>query len=112
MKPKKHFIDRAIENGSIDRLNKLLSASHILLCVSNNYVEEAADLMKANGLLLGDLKKLHNNFLTAADRYFSEFATMVTDAKMDMFADIEAFDTIFRQWNKIEKEWEPKNIKQ
>ena len=31
MKPKKHFIDRAQTNGSIDRLNQLLSASHILL---------------------------------------------------------------------------------
>ena len=72
MKPKKHLIARAHANGSIDRLNQLLSASHILLCEANGLLEEAADLMEKNGLLLGELKQLHNRFTGAADRYFSE----------------------------------------
>lgn len=58
MKPKKKIIDAAIANGSIDRLNMLLSAAHLLNCESNNLVEEASDLMAENSLLLGDLKKL------------------------------------------------------
>lgn len=60
MKPKKKIIDAAIANGSIDRLNMLLSAAHLLNCEANNLVEEASDLMAENSLLLGDLKKLHN----------------------------------------------------
>lgn len=107
MTPKKKLIDRARENGSIDRLNKLLSATHILLCVANNYMEEASDLMKDNGLLIGELKKLYNNHVQSADRYFAEFATMVDDSKMDLFSDMESFDKIFRQWSKIEKDWRP-----
>ena len=62
MKPKKHLIERAEANGSMARLNQLLSASHILLCEANSLLEEAADLMAANGLLLGELKMLHNRF--------------------------------------------------
>lgn len=111
MKPKKHLIARAEANGSIDRLNQLLSASHILLCEANGLLEEAADLMAKNGLLLGELKQLHNRFTTAADRYFSGFGSMVkTDKqKMDMFADMDGFDEYFRRWSKLPRDWKPKN---
>ena len=71
-------IDAAISNGNIDRMNMLLSAAHLLNCEANNLVEEASDLMAENGLLLGDLKKLHNDFVRVADKYFKEFATLVT----------------------------------
>lgn len=114
MKPKKHLIERAQANGSIDRLNQLLSSSHILLCEANGLLEEAADLMARNGLMLGELKKLHNQFTKSADRYFSEFASMVTTdkQKMDMFSDMDGFDEWFRKWAKLPKEWKPKQIEQ
>ena len=110
MKPKQHYIDRPKANGSIDRLNQLLSASHILLCEANGLLEEAADLMAANGLMLGELKQLHNRFTTAADRYFSEFAAMVTTdrQKLDMFQDMDGFDELFRRWAKLPRDWKPK----
>jgi hypothetical protein len=112
MKPKEIFIKNAIENGSVERLNILLSAAHILNCTANQYAEEAADLMAKNGLLLGRLKQLHNNFIKSADMYFREFAGMVFNeqAKMAMFNDMDSFDKVFREWSKIEKDWEPKQI--
>ena len=111
MKPKKHLIERAEANGSMARLNQLLSASHILLCEANSLLEEASDLMQRNGLLLGELKMLHNRFTQAADRYFNEFAAMVTTErqKMDMFRDMDGFDDYFRHWAKLDKEWKPKD---
>lgn len=95
MKPRKQLIDAAVANGSIDRMNMLLSAAHLLNCEANNLVEEASDLIAKNGLLLGDLKKLHNDFVRVADKYFKEFATLVTTdtAKMDMFSDLDGFDS-------------------
>ena len=113
MRPKKHFIDRAQANGSIDRLNQLLSANHILLCEANGLLEEAADLMKRNGLLLGELKQLHNQFTNSADRYFREFASMVTteEQKMDMFSDMDGFDEWFRKWAKLPREWKPSELR-
>lgn len=110
MKPKEILIKKAIENGSVERLNILLSAAHILNCAANQYAEEAADLMAENGLLLGRLKWLHNNFIKSADMYFREFAGMVfnENSKMAMFQDMESFDKVFREWSKIEKDWEPK----
>jgi hypothetical protein len=110
MKPKEFLIKNAIANGSVERLNILLSAAHILNCTANQYAEEAADLMEKNGLLIGRLKQLHNNFLRSADMYFREFAGMVFNeqTKMAMFEDMESFDKVFREWSKIEKDWEPK----
>lgn len=112
MKPKKTLIDAAIANGSIDRMNMLLSASHLLNCEANILVEEASDLMAANGLLLGNLKKLHNDFIRCADRYFKEFATLVTTdtAKMDMFSDLDGFDSAFREWAKVPSDWKRKDM--
>lgn len=113
MKPKKQLIDAAITNGSMDRINMLLSAAHLLNCEANSLVEEASDVVAHNGLLLGDLKKLHNDFVRVADRYFKEFATLVgtEKSKMDMFSDLEGFDNAFRKWAKVPADWKPKEVK-
>lgn len=112
MKPKKQLIDAAIANGSMDRINMLLSAAHLLNCEANSLVEEASDVVAYNGLLLGDLKKLHNDFVRVADRYFKEFATLVgtEKSKMDMFSDLEGFDSAFRKWAKVPADWKPKEV--
>lgn len=109
MKPKKSLIEAAQKDGSMDRLNQLLSASHILLCEANSLVEEASDLMLERGLMLGKLKQLHTRFVLSADAYFKEFASMITEekSKMNMFGDMDSFDEYFRKWAKIQKRWEP-----
>ena len=105
MKAKKQLIDRAAANGSMDRVNRLLSAAHLLNCEANGLIEETADILRENGLLLGELKKYHNDFVKCADRYFGAFAEMVTDEdkKTDMFTDMDEFDTMFRKWAKLEE---------
>lgn len=112
MKPKKDLIQAAKADGSMNRLNSLLSAAHILNCEANMLSEEASDLMKSKGLLLGNLKRLHNNFVRSADMYFREFASLVeTDkSKMDMFRDLDDFDSKFRVWAKLSADWKPKEI--
>lgn len=110
MKPRKQLIDAATADGSIDRLNSILSAVHILNCEANMLVEEASDLMSTKGLLLGNLKRLHNNFVKSADLYFQEFSSLVETekSKMDMFRDMDDFNTKFREWAKLSSDWKPK----
>lgn len=112
MKPKKNLIEAAVANGSMDRMNMLLSAAHLLNCEANSLVEEASDVMSQNGLLLGDLKKLHNDFVRVADKYFKEFAILVVTekSKMDMFSDLDGFDSAFREWAKVPADWKPKEV--
>lgn len=103
MKPKKTLLDAAIADGSMDRLNILLSASQILHCIANNFIEEASDIMLEHGLMLGMLKKRHTDLTLSADRYFKEFAGMITeqDKKMDMFRDMEELEIQIREWAKV-----------
>lgn len=110
MKPRKELIEQAQANGSMDRLNLLLSASHILLCEANSLIEEASDLMSEHGLLIGMIKKRHTDLIRVSDAYFSEFATLVNTekSKMDMFSDMDDFDNKFRAWAKVPAGWKPK----
>lgn len=112
MKPKKQLIDIAIADGSTARMDQLLSASHILLCEANNLVEEASDLMQERGLMIGLLKKRHNDLVKCADLYFKEFAVLVEteENKMAMFGDMDDFREYFRKWAKISADWKPKKI--
>lgn len=113
MRPKKRLIETAIADGSMERLNQLLSAAHLLNCEANNLVEEASEVMQAKGLLLGNLKKLHTDFVKCADCYFKEFASMINSdkSKMDLFDDLEGFDKAFREWAKVPSGWKPKEVK-
>lgn len=108
MRPPKQTVDKARSNGSIDRASERLSAAYLLSCEANNLVDEAAEILKENGLLLGEIKQLHNNFMTAASRYFREFADMIkiSGKSMEFFADLEDFDKVFRKWSKLSKETE------
>lgn len=110
MKPKKNLIEAAEADGSIARMNQLLSAVQILLCEAKNLSDEASELMAEKGLLIGDIKKLHKDFERCADKYFKEFATLVETekSKMDMFEDLEAFDKAFRKWAKVPNDWKQK----
>lgn len=65
MKPKKNLIEAAIADGSIARMTQLLSAVQILLCEAKNFSDEASEIMAAKGLLIGKIKKLHNDFESA-----------------------------------------------
>lgn len=113
MKPKKHLIESAIADGSIERMNLLLSAVQILLSEAKKLSDEASDLLFERGLLIGEVKKLHRDFERCAARYFEEFASLVETekSKMDMFSDLEQFDKSFRKWAKIENCWKPKKVK-
>lgn len=106
MKPPKTVVERAKTNGSIDRASLLLSAAYLLNSEASNLVEEAGDILRANGLLLGELKKLQNAFTKAADRYFFDFASMIGESgkEKEYFTYLEDFDCSFRKWAKIDVE--------
>ena len=106
MKPPKTVVERAKANGSIDRASLLLSAAYLLNSEASNLVEEAGDILRANGLMMGELKKLQNAFTKSADRYFADFAAMIGESgkEKEYFTDLEDFNKAFRKWAKIDVE--------
>ena len=52
MTPKKTIIEKAKEDGTLAKVNQLLSAAHILRCEAANIIGETADLLESRGLLM------------------------------------------------------------
>lgn len=106
MKTKKEVIERFKSKGGLDRLNKILSAAHLLALEQNNLMMEAGDLCEDNGLLLGEIKMMRNRFEKEASRYFHSFGDLIDSdkVKLDMWGDLDDFDKSFRQWAKIDNE--------
>lgn len=109
MRPPKKLIERAKENGAIDRLNRLVSLAYLLQSVATNLHSEAEDLLRENGLLLGELKQDFNRLQAATDRYTRSFSAMVTDkdCAKAYWHDFEELDAKLRSWAKIDEQ--PKN---
>ena len=105
MTPKKKVIEKAKEDGTLARVNQLLSAAHVLRCEAANLIGETADLLESRGLLMGELKKCHGDLDKVQDRYFNEFTQMITSKQSgkDLFSDLDEFDVNFRKWAKIDK---------
>lgn len=112
MQPSKKIVDRAFENGTIDRVGRLFSAAQILNAESAIIVDEASDLLERAGLQIGMLKKRHSDLLKCADRYFREFSELITDneSKHAMFKDMDEFNGMFRKWAGLDAEWKAKEV--
>ena len=93
MTPKKKNIDRFKESGKFDTLKQRLSAAFLLMNISKTYMEEAEDLCREYGLILGELKQ----DLTLANKYYERFTgtlRKIVDAgdpqdKLNFFDDYE-----------------------
>ena len=71
MDNKKAIIDKAKENGVLERVSMLLSAAYLLNSESSVLVEEASDVLNRNGMRMGEIKMFHQRFTKSADMYFN-----------------------------------------
>lgn len=101
--PKKKVIERAKENGSIDRVDRLLSASHLLISVYLDMVSETQDILRDNGMFMGDIKEKYGTLQKAFDVYFYEFTKLINNdkRKKDYREDYDEFNASFRKWAKL-----------
>lgn len=97
-------IEKAKANGCLDQTNQLLSAAFLLNSEAYRLVDEASELLRKNGMLMGELKQLHGQFTKITDRYFREFSSMmvVKESKMNYLVDLDDFDSVFRKWMKLD----------
>lgn len=104
---KKSAIDRARENGVIERMNILLSAAYLLNSEASLVMARCEATLARNGLLLGRLKWLTNNLNGAFDLYCREFREMIiSEASKDGYIkDVSEFDDLFFTWNALPKDW-------
>lgn len=105
MKAPQSLIQQAVEDGSLDQVSLLLCAAYLLNSEASNLIEEAGDIMRQKGLMLGRIKQAQNHFTGSANRYFQMFAEIVKEDKKETayFQDLEEFDRFFRQWAKLDE---------
>lgn len=114
MRLKKKIIDAAIANGSIERVDELMSAAQILITEAHCIIDETIEILGYNKLRSGELQASANRYLKSAEEYFKLFASAVNkeENKMQMFKDIDEFDEKFREWAALEKHWSPKEVEE
>ena len=105
---KKSTIERAKDNGVIERMNILLSAAYLLNSETSLIMARCETMLARNGLLLGRLKMLTNRLNGAFDQYCREFSSMILtdESKQGYIKDVTEFDDLFFMWNALPKEWQ------
>lgn len=108
-KPKHINVEQAIQDGTMDRVNQLLSLTLLLNTISNGLSDEAADLLRRHNLLVGPIKKNHTAMMKAADAFFYDFSTMITDSqnKEYLFKDIDTLRGSILSWAHLDKPFQP-----
>lgn len=98
----------------MERVNQLLSLSLLLNSISNGLADEAADLLREHNLLIGPVKQKHTAMMKAADAFFFDFSTMITDKqnKEYLFNDIDTLRCSILKWAKLDQPFQPKDINQ
>lgn len=84
MRPKKSQIDKIKANGDLDRVVTRLSAAYFLVNVAVSLYLDSQDILKENGLVLGETKLKANRLQKSFDAYIDDFGAMVNISKQNM----------------------------
>lgn len=82
MQASKKTIDRAIENGSLPSIDRLISASHILTEMADWLIKDADDIARDNNLMLGEVKREQTRYTQNHDRYARLWRDLVNESHM------------------------------
>ena len=113
--PKKKFIDAAQADGTMAEVSRLLSASYLMANLMWSFFDDATELLKSHGLLLGDMSRATCRLNYSFKEYITVFRDVFRNqsAQLDFAAD---FDTMkgavlkaLNQLEEIEKEKEKTN---
>lgn len=91
--PKKKFIDAATADGTMAEVSRLLSASYLMANLMWSFFDDATELLKSHGLLLGDMSRATGRLNYSFKEYIAVYRDVFRDqsAQLDFAAD---FDTM------------------
>ena len=91
--PKKKFIDAAQADGTLAETSRLLSASYLMANLMWSFFDDATELLKNHGLLLGDMSRVTGRLNYSFKEYITVFRDVFRDksTQLDFAAD---FDTM------------------
>lgn len=80
--PNKKTIDRAIADGTLPKIDRILSAAHLLTCIADHYMQEADDLTRGCGFCLGEVKRAQTAYSQHMERYNALWTQLVKGSHM------------------------------
>ena len=91
--PKKKIIDTATADGTMAEVSRLISASYLMANLMWSFFDDATELLKNHGLLLGDMSRATGRLNYSFKEYIAVYRDVFRDqsAQMDFAAD---FDTM------------------
>ncbi|MEG1586197.1 MAG: hypothetical protein RR346_04925 [Bacteroidales bacterium] len=102
-KTRKDYVNEAIANGDIERLNKIHSAMILLFAVAEGLKGDAEEIEARSKIAVMDMKMCANKLSRAFDDYRASYRKMVgKESGKDLIEDFEKFDKEFRRYAKIE----------
>ena len=89
--PKKKFIDAAQADGTIAEVSRLLSASYLMANLMWSFFDDATELLKNHGLLLGDMSRVTGRLNYSFKEYIAVYRDVFRDqsAQLDFAADFD-----------------------
>jgi len=82
MPPKKKVLEAAIANGAMAKIDRLVSAAHILTEMGDWLMSEAEDTARENGLCIGEVKHAQNRYTSAHLNYVRLWRELVRGSGM------------------------------
>ena len=104
---KTNVVDKMREDGALDRMNILLSASYLCISLASIETARAELVIERYGFKLGRIKRLMNHLEGAFTMFSREFASMMhsEENKQGWMQDVSEFEKLFHTWQGIPTEW-------
>ena len=114
MRPKKEFIERLKNDRTLDRINNVLSLAYLLQSKAYMLYDEADELLRNGGLLMGETKKYSNKLRKSFDEYFNDFKSLITNESTlkSYFKDLDDFSRMVHVWAELPVNFTPEKNKE
>lgn len=109
--PKKKFIDAATADGTLAETSRLLSASYLMANLMWSFFDDASELLKSHGLLLGDMSRATGRLNYSFKEYIAVYRDVFRDqsAQLDFAADFDTMKgAVIKALNQVEENRENK----
>ena len=104
--PKKKFIDAATADGTLAETSRLLSASYLMANLMWSFFDDATELLKSHGLLLGDMSRATGRLNYSFKEHIAVYRDVFRDqsAQLDLAADFDTMKgAVLKALNQLEK---------
>ena len=104
--PKKKFIDAAQADGTMAEVSRLLSASYLMANLMWSFFDDATELLKKHGLLMGDMSRVTGRLNFSFKDYIAVFRDVFREqsAQMDFAEDFDIMKAaVIKALNQLEE---------